>query len=294
MTALACWIEKNVIHGNGIFTPPNVWAVADSRISEDVIRTHTGEKEYSTLHDHAAKIFSIPITIKSAEGHGRFTRVVFQNSIGLAYSGSSLTGTSVSLATASLLDSLNVVDGAARPRLSDIASLVARLLRDYIRALGLARSERAIAECAVMGFCPRTNEAQIFELHPMIGEEVQVTPEVVDTSGKGAYLLLGDRKDRIKELIGTERMALPPETASWWRAPARIIQRCIDDEEFPTIGGTMQVCIGDSRGFKPHWVLHRGPGNEAVLAYLGLSIVQEQLRVGPCLIGMEGMDMGLT
>lgn len=288
MSAIACWIERVEVVPK--FMVETIWAVADSRISE-AHKDAGGKVTYSTLHDHAPKIFSIPITIRGPNEHGAFEKSLYQNSVGFAYSGSSLIGCGVSQAVTPLLTSLIAIDPKQqRPRLIDIAVLVGHVFYEYMKALGFSVGERANAEFAVMGLCPATMRMQLFCLRPEIDTSMKIAVSLMDTSPDDAYLLLGHRKEDIEKLIDEERSKHPQRSVPWWRAPRTVIERCIADPSYPTIGGTIQLAVGKIQEFGLRWIAKpTGEGAKASMSYLGLTVLNEARQIGPCMIGMTGM-----
>jgi hypothetical protein len=295
MTAIACWIENNRPAECPNITQQFLWAVGDSRVSNQAQDIY-GNSSYSTLHDSAVKIFSVPVTIRSPDDHGSFSNICYFSSLGIAYSGSSITGHNIVSAIAPLLSSLNTLDASALPSLADIAGLLGRIADNYIRSFGFTASpSRAYSEMSLLGFCPATHMAQIFLIEPKVDSSFSIDVQEFRPKQEGDYLLLGDRKDELRALIAKERKLHSHGSLRWWRSPASVIKRCIADKNFQTIGGHIQLGIGTLAGFQIKWIatpIEEGK-SPAAFTYLGLSVLNDQLGVGPCFIGMEGMALGL-
>jgi hypothetical protein len=253
MTAIACWIQNEQRPETPQATEQFLWAVGDSRVS-DQSQDQDGNRTFSTLHDSAVKIFSIPVLVRSRDTTGLFSTICYFSSIGLAYSGSSLTGHNIVSATTPLLGSLITLDASVLPKLSDIARLVGRIADNYIRSFGFASTPlRAYSEMSVLGFCPVLRKAQIFLVKPVFTPDFSIDVQEFNQPEEGAFLLLGDKKNEITQLIDDERKLHSPGSIKWWRSPSHVIKRCIVDQQFPTIGGHIQLGIGTRLGFNIKW-----------------------------------------
>ena len=75
------------------------------------------------------------------------------------------------------------------------------------------------------------------------------------------------------------------------RIPRYIIEEHIQNSEYKTIGGDLQLGIADQFGFRPFSICKpRVPGKlEAYLSYLGYELHQDIQNVGYAFVSLPGM-----
>jgi len=280
MTAIACYPQRE---NEQLY----IWAVGDSRV------TRKNGDGWSILHDHAIKIFSVPFTVVAPNKEGFFQQVVYHGSFGYCYSGSSLTGLNTYAAIANLIRKIATVDANRLPNLGDIASFIQKVLHRYILAYGVLAAEQAVCECSVLGYCPDSKRLRMFTIMPNIPNQYtfELLLEESDVAVDETLVLLGDKKDEIKDIIVDERSQHSIYSINWWRSPWRGIQRAIDSNAYDTIGGQIQLGLTNGRHFQIYGrmepVAHGQP--EARAEFLGLDVWNETQHIGPCFISLPLM-----
>jgi hypothetical protein len=278
VTAIACYFQRE--HDN-IFP----WAVADSRVSKP-----GAEGSEQVLHDHAVKIFSIPFTVIAPAGKDKID-VIYTGSFGYCYSGSSLTGLNTHAAFSHLLRMLETTNGHP-PTLREITDFVVRILKQYISSYAFLVQEKAVCECAILGLCPSTKTPRIYILRPDTSSGTfEIRVEELDSSVRDGYALLGDKKADVRKFIDAARARVSEYSINWWRAPWHGLQEVIDSKKFPTIGGYVQIGLGEGQRFR---IVARSespiPGEQyGKPEFLGLDLETELAAVGSCTLRLPRM-----
>ena len=142
-------------------------------------------------------------------------------------------------------------------------------------------------ETALFGWCPIKNKYYIFHYHPEQDEkhkEIQVKKirkeifkEIFTDLKKKDFVYLGCHRENIKSKIQAAFNGndIPGRPLS--RIPRYIIEDYIQDDNYPEIGGNLQLGIANKYGFKP-FVLCK-PRNigqpDAYLSYLGIDFIAQ-------------------
>jgi hypothetical protein len=278
MTSIVCWFNKEASE--------SIWIVGDSRISKN------SGKENTVLIDSGAKLFGIPVICRKPSETGFFDNLFYVNTLGMAYAGSSLVGLNVQAALSTILTNLCSV--GAIPSLSEIANYSANLVQDYIRSLGTIACDRAICEISLCGFCHVERQFKIAHLKPNVCvTSIDVDAELFASNqvDDGFFLLLGDKKDYVKDKIVSLREKQKEKDIRWWRSPKFAIGELIDKGDFNTIGGHLQLGIVNQAGYSPYSVCRPIEGEEpkSYLSYLGFDVSGNFSQVGSCFVGINGM-----
>jgi len=239
-----------------------LWIAADSLVSA---------MPGSPLIEDAAKLFGLPIVCRSPDKEGFFSQIYYAHTYGYCFAGSTLMGQNAYLALAPLLSNL-VSSTSYVPSLADVSQHVLSYLRltfdDYKERVG----PQALFEVALFGHCISTNKLSVFHY----------TPKLTD----GVYMMscvsYEDIKDRDFIYLGDERAYMSAKIAAAFsgesvpgrplsRIPRHVIQDHIDAQDFPNIGGDLQLGIADRLGFRPFALCKpRVIGQPAAyLSYLG-------------------------
>jgi len=275
MTAIAIWVNDEAPKH------PTMWVAADSRISC---------ADASALIEDGAKIFPLPIVCRAPGQDGFFSRISYTHSFGYCFAGSTLIGQNAFLALAPLLGSL-AVETDYVPSMADVAAYMHRYLLHTFDDFKARVGKGALFEAAVFGHCGCTNRLTAFHIEPSVeaGIVTLKCSERIDTT-PGRPLYLGAEKPNL-----TERFAAAVDSAApgrpLYRMPRYVIQDCISEESFSSIGGDVQMGIADSLGFrtlalcKPR--VYGKP--EAYISYLGRELTPDLQRVGEALVAPPAM-----
>ncbi len=274
MTTVACWFNKESEH-------TSIWICADSKISAS---------NATTLIESSPKIFALPVRCFVPGTEGFFDLPNFNGTIGIAYAGNSLIGLTLNSALATCLGHL--ISLGSPPALDDIAKFALEILHKYVRELGATAGERALCEVAIVGYCPAQLAHKIYHLSPFIQlGELQYELRIYGEDQPDDFvLLLGADKERITKKIQDYRHE-KDQDISWWRAPKRVISNEVKSPNHPTIGGHLQMGIGNAQGFQVYSVLQPyGVAATGYMSYLGLNVSSTFGQIGTCAIGMPGMS----
>ncbi|WP_047535012.1 hypothetical protein [Methylotenera sp. N17] len=275
MTAIAIW-------GNYENNSPSLWIAADSRINHS---------STSILIEDAAKVFVLPVICRSPGAQGFFSEVSYENTFGYCFSGSTLIGQNTFLAILPLLSNLISSPGYVVPM-----SAIAKFIHSYFLRTFDDYKEFSpvpmLAELALFGFCHATNKLCIFHFKPVQVDGIfSISYTAHEDIKDKDFIYLGDRSEEMKSRLRTAlSAALSPDNASS-RSPRNVINSCIHDETFSTIGGDIQLGIANAYGYKAYSLCKpRVPGEpEAYISYLGREISEDISRVGDALISIPAM-----
>jgi hypothetical protein len=275
MTAVAIW--KNLERAPW----PGLWIAADSRVSGA-----------SVLVEDAAKIFPLPVTIRASAKDGIFPDVCFSHSYGYCFAGNTIMGQNAYLALLPLLSN-GFSPKPYEPSITDVSTYVFNYLRRSYDDFKVRVAGRATFEAALFGFCPKLERFAAFHYAPQRTNgvyELTSTPYV--DSLPEPCLYLGSEKDAVTAEIaeafkrGTIRGAksLPRREMPWpsSQIPRHVIQACIDNQLYPSIGGDIQLGVADAHGFHPLLIArHKKPGETAVaFHYLGRELTEDLRFLG--------------
>jgi len=222
-------------------------AYADSRITDKGVITEA-----------AGKLFTLPITI-----YNNNSRPIYRRTFGFAFAGSSLVAHSVFSFSVSALQTMRMDIGGKLPTLEDIAKFIALLAKEYIQEIGESRGISARAEISIFGHCPQSEKRRLFKAAPeFLPNQFNMTFGELDISTPGVAHFLGDTN---------AANAYIKLNAEGGRDPGETLQALIKMDEYPTIGGSVQVLKVDEKGARHLPTLHKGE-NGAYLQLLGKKI----------------------
>jgi len=152
--------------------------------------------------------------------------------------------------------------------------------------------QTSLFEVALFGHCHRAKRLSAFHFRPRLEAGILTLActeraDIVD----GHLLYLGAEEARMQERFAaaTASGSMPGRPLS--RMPRYVIQDCILDDTFPTIGGDLQLGIADSFGFRPFKIVKpRVVGRrEAYESYLGRELTADLAVVGEALVGGQAL-----
>jgi len=283
MTAIAIWCNHEIEEN------PGLWIAADSLVS-----TSAGSK----LINDGAKVFALPIVCRSAGKNGFFTERYYEHTYGYCFAGDTLLGQNAYLSLVPLLSNL-FSSTSYIPSSADVARYVHAYLSHTYDDCKAERAENSVFEAALFGHCSITNTLAAYHFFPENENGVfEVTCKLYDNMQEREFLYLGDSKVHMSSQIKAALAAEPTPMAEWEarskgrrlsRIPRYIIQDHVNDEYFPTIGGSLQLGIADRFGFRAFPLCKPGVNGQAIISYLGRELTQDLQYVGRALVGGEGM-----
>lgn len=275
MTAIAIWFN-NEIPGN-----PSLWVASDSRVSKN---------KNSSLIDDAAKVFTLPVVCRFPGKDGFFSEIGYDHTYGYCFAGSTLLGQNTFLVLMPLLKNLAAGQPYV-PKMADVANFILNYLRRAYDNYKVIACDNSAVEAALFGWCHVTKKHHIFHYHRDTdnnGYYVIKCTEYTDLCEK-SFLYLGDHSTEMKQKI---QQAFDGDSdPGKSRIPRKIIEEHIQNSEYKTIGGDLQLGIADQFGFQPYCIVKpRLLGQpEAYLSYLGHELYQDIQNVGCSFVSLPGM-----
>jgi hypothetical protein len=276
MTAIAIWFNNENPEN------PSLWLASDSRVSN----------KDSTLIDDAAKVFVLPVVCRFRGEDGFFSQIGYFHSYGYCFAGSTLLGQNTFLALMPLLSNL-ATDQPYTPQMADVAHFIWEYLgRAFDDYKGIA-CENSAVEVALFGWCHVTQKQHIFHYYPDKDDKgcyVLQYRDYTDLNEK-SFVYLGDDRNNMTQKIqkALDGDSEPGRPLS--RIPRYIIEEHIQNSEYKTIGGHLQLGIADQFGFRPFSICRpKVLGKpEAYLSYLGYELHQDINNVGRAIVNLPGI-----
>lgn len=282
MTAIAIWCNHEDSEN------PQLWVAADTRVG-------TGS---AALINDATKVFALPITCKAPGPSGFFEECYHSHTYGYCFAGDTLLGQNSYLALAPLLSNL-FSSTRYIPSLEDVARYIYSYLSLTFDDCKSHRAGNSKFEVALFGHCPRTNRLSAYHFLPTRDEKVvTMTWKAHENMQQDDFLYLGDRRACFESKMRAARNAGSSPLDEFnakcariplSRAPRHVIQACIDDKDFPTIGGDLQLGIADKFGLRLYPLCRSGISGLATIRYLGRELASDLQYVGQALVGGEAM-----
>lgn len=246
-----------------------LWAIGDTRITSVKEDASQGRESIAS----GAKIFSIPIRITRRECADKGNGETINTSIGFAYAGHTTLGLNLHAQLSQILPNLVAHEFPEQLSVSllDIVKFSASVLQLMTREINsklLSPTSKDIfgAEIAIFGYCAVVKDLRVYVMFPKmhLGELVihseDRTPEDAISaylnSAKG-YVLLGDKKDVIADLIAARMEDLLPGGVDFSdveldaaMAPKYVLEAILHHKVFPTIGGGLQLLIADKNDIR--------------------------------------------
>lgn len=260
---------------------PNLWVVADSRVSNDNRK----------LIDDATKIFQLPIIIKSPGKDGFFSNIYFQYSFGYCFAGSTLMGQNSYLSLLPLLSNLVSVESDI-PSLREISNYALNYFQKTFVEYLEVHTINAMFEASIFGYCHVEKKLQAAHFYPTSKNEgMRITLKMENFDNGTSFLYLGDEKDLMKDKIYKymEQKTEPGRPNS--RAPRYAIEDAINDDSLKTIGGDIQLGIANSNGFEFYKICkpYEQGKPESYISYLGRELTPELSIIGKTRVGGYSM-----
>ncbi|MDO3643848.1 hypothetical protein [Mucilaginibacter sp. L3T2-6] len=279
MTLVAIWYNSERSNDE------QIWAAADTSIS-NVETTLQGHEFHTTLTEFGSKVLELPVVCKLLPNITQ--EVYFRTSLGFAFAGSSLVGLNCYSTLASLLSSLGSPQKIkAIPDYKSILKKATEILSLY------SASVRGLAETAIYGFCPQSNEPFIAKISATLVDDkyVYTAQEHLITENLSCCCLGSETGNkRLLELIDMETATTSKiNRFKYWRIPAVALNSIVQSNLFPTIGGGLQFGVA-GRGYYEylHNVVRIDGEPRAVHRNIDLSY-EGIPTIGDCRIAINGL-----
>lgn len=247
----------------------------------------------ANLIDEAPKVLTLSTTCHEF-GTGNIlaagmSPVYYQHSVGYAYAGSTLIGSTAYTVASSILDSLGDPSGGRSiPRLREIADSVSRITSELGRSYHRNTGSTPPVDILVFGYCNVEEELQVFRLRSAGDHRdparLDVELQISETSDHGDVCVIGSHAHQINNDIAALRANYDDDTRAWWRAPLEVLRRVTADETHPSIGGSIQLVSASHSGAHLYQIVLpvAGRAPQATMTLFGLDMHEHVPSVGPC------------
>lgn len=277
MTAIVIWLNEEVEEN------PSLWVAADSLITRPTQAPLIGD---------AAKLLPLQVICKKPDSKGFFSVISSAHSYGYAFAGSTLIGQNIYLSLQPLLGSLLAVDEYV-PSMKDVANYIYSYISSVYEDVKVTQGPDAKFCIAFFGSCPVNQDLAIYTFQPAKDDSglFRITCEVTRKMSSHQFVYLGDKREHMLEAISAEFLKEESPGSPRSRCPRAVIQAHIESDEFPTIGGDIQLGIADRHGFQPYLLCRpRVKGRpDAYISYLGRELSFHLSHVGHARVGLSGM-----
>ncbi|MFC7366761.1 hypothetical protein [Vreelandella zhaodongensis] len=246
------------------------------------------------MTDNCPKLFKIDVNAFVQDDYLKISPIRLL-SIGLGFSGSTLIGTNVKEMLSTFLGSLNEVPFTDAPdypfdqripTLREIAELAKKIGERYIKSLGQYYPGSARCEISLFGYCRRSGLLSAYKLSNSPEKPKTIVIEEADISN-GAFLIIGDRKSEISDLIEKKRSKFEEASLNWWRSPFITLANIVRNEQISTVGGYLQFCISSHVDTRMFFVT---PSESSEASIVGFDIFTDIGMVGGF---MPGINAGM-
>jgi hypothetical protein len=260
---------------------PSIWVATDSRISDRA----------GVLLDEGGKLFSVPVLCRRPGDTGLFSVPYFSQEVGLACVGGSLVYQQVYACLVPVLSNLIAFEETP-PSQEDVAGAVARVTTWYVMSLGQRDPAAHGVGLVLAGYCAPHARQEAYRFEPRFEEQMFRQFEARTLSfDAGTTHFFGDRIEVARQALAEERERVSDEEPILLhRAPLRVLRQFIDDPQYPTIGGDVQLGFVSGANFtRVATVAPRVWGQPEAYMRLNNIDLDDIGPVGPCQIGLGGM-----
>ncbi|USD65822.1 hypothetical protein [Vibrio sp. SCSIO 43136] len=274
MTSIICWRNQEETDG--------LWAVSDSRVSSGS----------SVMTDNCPKLFSLVASTFLEQDYLKLNpKRLF--TFGFGFAGSTLIGTNVKEMLSMFVSNLSEINyydmpdypfEDKLPSLMDVAVLSKKIAERYIHSMGQCFPQSARCEFVIFGYCPKYKKYTAIKLSNCPSSPAEIKLEEVDVSN-GAYLILGDQKERIGELVEDNKSKFEVKSLNWWRSPFIALANILREEDAGSIGGYLQFCLSTELDTRLHFLT---PKDELCATYIGFKLFEDINSLGGFSIQVPG------
>ena len=276
MTAIAIWRTDEIP------SHPNLWAVADSRISK---------ADGEVLIEDGVKILPLQIVCRSPGTLGFFDQPYFTHTIGYCFAGSTLMGQNCYLRLIPLLSSI------ASPEkhlisIRDVAEYALSYVSSAFDDYKITQAHNALFEVAIFGYCHSAKQFEVYKFRPAeIDGIIRLQMEEFTNLQDNEFVYLGDKPDALRGQIEAAFASDPEPGRPTNRAPRFVIGEKIEDADFPSIGGDLQIAIVSPAGYQPYALMRPDVTGQptARISYLGRDFLDDLYTIGPARISLNAI-----
>ncbi|WP_063659635.1 hypothetical protein [Aliivibrio fischeri] len=131
------------------------------------------------------------------------------------------------------------------PSIEDIANLLKNIADKSLAEVcdynfSIMSKELVRSELSIFGYCHKNERLECYSLKNSCHSQREFEIEYIDLYSTNFYLL-GDKQEQIRESIENEYANYDYQTLNWWRAPSYALKNIVEQEQFETIGGKLQL-----------------------------------------------------
>jgi hypothetical protein len=274
MTSIICWRNQEETDG--------IWAVSDSRVS-------TGT---CVMTDNCPKLFSICANTFLENDYFKLNpKRLF--TFGFGFAGSTLIGTNVKEMLSMFVSNLSELQyydapdypfEKKLPSLMDVADLCKVIAERYIHSMGQCFPKSTRCEFVLFGYCIKNKTYTAIKLSNSPESPAEISISEVDVSN-GAYLILGDQKERIAEVIENTKVKFVHQSLNWWRSPFIALANVLREDDAGSIGGYLQFCLSNQLDTRLHFLTS---SKEFNAKYVGFQLFKDIHTLGGFSIQVPG------
>ena len=122
---------------------------------------------------------------------GEYDKQCYANSLGLAFSGSSLIGLNLASTISSLTSQLVGTTNSAIPSFQDVSDFAVRITRKYVDARGKLQGRIPPFQGAIFGWCHLDSRYKLLSFGPTSQHEPSVEASAFDLNAPDSVFLMG-------------------------------------------------------------------------------------------------------
>lgn len=251
LTSIVIWSNEN---RQELLT--GLWAISDSRISNSNNHLQTSGLD-RVLTENYPKISTVHAMAYASDDVPQINPMHVL-SFGFAFSGSTLIGSTVKEILSNILSNLQEISYYDAPKipfkkripsLKDVAELTAKIATNYVISLGIHIPNSAKIEIAVFGYCITSSMFRVFRLRNNRNTPAVVHAEELPVRAHEVFIF-GNNTSVVEQAIFRKRELFKNDTLDWSRAPISALLEITQDDNFPSIGGPIQLCIAGQYGIR--------------------------------------------
>ncbi len=259
-----------------------VWVVSDSRLSRQ------GAVGRQVLTDRAAKIISIRTTLLKHTGKNGSACPIATNTLGFAYTGSTLIALQAFAAVGPLWDNLFTVSGSALPVLSEYVKHLKFFVSEYSHDVCAADPDNG-CQCVLLGWDHEADGPSVSVIESLgSASGVNITVQTIDLGIDCKVEAFGSGAEDIHAQIAAFREA--DTSGATRRTPLRFLRQFLKSSPHLEVDGGVQVGFLSRNGFQLYAdaqpiSLYQPP---ARIRYRGFDL-QDYMQVGDALVNLPSI-----
>lgn len=233
-------------------------AYSDSRISDK-----------NPLLDGVAKL--LPLSVRVFDVNNK---VIFSNSFGFAFAGSSLVAQTVYSFASASLQALRTDTGNEIPSLEEVSKFIAFVLKNTAKEMGskVIPATRVQTSLFIFGYCPVEKARKLFKAETQISPTFEILFAELNVAEEATCHCIGDQ-------IAIDMLIAKQSSTGTVDYPTEL-NNLIKSSDAPMVGGDLQAMIANELGASITPILHKTEGHPDKWNLLNQDF--SDITVGPC------------